>query len=443
MRDVQRGVGRSGRFSGRVGVAVVSLALLLATAAPGLQRFDLDEEPIRYTETPAQDRVSRLRERMERGEVSLRYEPEHGYLKSVLQHLDIPLSSQVLVFSKTSLQRQRISPLTPRAIYFNDDTYIGWVQGGEVLEVSTADPKLGAVFYTLEQRRNPESIFLRQTHECLSCHTSSLTRGVPGHTFRSVYSGRDGLPILSRGTFITTPESPLEERWGGWYVTGQHGEQRHMGNRTFRDAEDAREPTWDTGANLTDLRAFFNTSRYLTPHSDLVALMVGEHQTHVQNLITRARYETLRALYYEETVGRELGRQPGELGESSLGRIRSTGEPLLRALLFVKEAPLAEPVVGTSGFAEEFARGGPRDRQGRSLRQLDLHTRMFRYPLSYLIHSEAFDSLPDPAKEYVFRRLREVLNGEDADPMFSHLTDEIRRMLREHLADTKPEALAP
>lgn len=417
------------------------LGALLVAAVGGAAAAafdDFDEAPIRYASTAPTDAIAKLQRRIDRGEITLRREGERGYLASLLRHLGVPLSSQTLVFSKTSFQRERISPLTPRALYFNDEVYVGWVQGGPVVEVSAVDPQLGAVFYVLGQDGPGRPRFVRQTHECLSCHSSGLTGGVPGHVVRSVYPARDGQPILQAGTFITRDESPFTERWGGWYVTGTHGEMRHMGNLTAKDAEEANQLDRERGANLTDLRSLCSTRPYLTPHSDIVALMVLQHQTHVHNMIARASFETRKALHFEKLLNRDLGRPVGFRSESTESRIRSGTEPLVRALLFSEEAPLTGPIRGTSGFAREFVVLGPRDTRGRSLRQLDLRHRLFRYPCSFLIYSEAFEALPTEAKSYVFRRLREVLEGVDPSEPFQHLTSADRTALREILAETHP-----
>jgi hypothetical protein len=435
-----RGIG-AGRRRVRLGLWGAALALVPALAA-AVQPDDFEAPPVRYSATPATDTVAQLQARIDRGEVRLARSDHHGYLESVLSALRIPVSSQLLVFSKTSFQRERISPRSPRAIYFNDQAYVGWVKGGPVLEISTVDPQLGAVFYLLDQDAAGKPRFARQSYECLSCHNSSLTKGVPGHVVRSVYPGRDGLPLLAAGTFLTTDASPLEQRWGGWYVTGTHGEQRHMGNLTVKDTEQAADLDRDPGANVTDLRRYFDARPYLARHSDLVALLVLEHQAQVQNLITRANYETRRALAYEEALNKELGAPAGSHRDSTLSRIRSVAEPLTRALLFSGAAPLSSPVAGTAGFAAEFAKEGPRDPQGRSLREFDLKRRLFRYPCSYLLYSDAFAALPAPAKEYVYRRLREVLSGGDQSAEFAHLSLADRRAVREILTATHREFAA-
>lgn len=413
-------------------------ALSLASAALAFPGDGFDDEPINYTTTEATDVVAQLQKRMEKGHL-LQRNAANGYLAAVLRELDVPVSSQVLVFSKTSFQTSRISPLTPRALYFNDDVYVGWVQGGNVVEISAVDPQLGGVFYTLNQDRFATQKFVRQNFECLSCHTSTLTGGVPGHTVRSVFPTRDGQPVFSAGSYVTTDESPLEQRYGGWYVTGTNGQQYHMGNLMLKSEAEAQSIDRSAGANVTSLQRFFDPSPYLSPHSDLVALTVLQHQTHVHNLITKANHETRKALHYEKLLNKELGRAADFRSESTTGRIRSVGEPLVRGLLFSGEAPLTGPISGTSGFAKEFEARGPWDKQKRTLRQLDLKTRLFRYPCSYLVYSEAFDGLPAEAKEYVYRRFSEILSGKDETKEFAHLNIIERQSILHILRDTKPD----
>ncbi len=353
----------------------------------------LDTDVIRYQTTPPNDPVARFQRRLDHGDARLSFRKPQGYLLSVLEQLNIPLSSQTLVFSKTSSQIEKIGPATPRALYFNDDVYIGWVQGGNVLEAASTDPAQGTMFYTLDQREQLQPKFVRRD-ECLQCHASPKTIGVPGLLLRSVFPAADGTPRPALASFDTNHSSPLSERWGGWYVTGTHGSQRHMGNGWLGLAE--------SGANVTSLAGLFNVSAYATPHSDLVALMVLAHQTRLHNLISRVNWETRLALH-----------QQGASAEAISGRIHNAVEILLRSMLFADEARLEAPVRGTSGFAAEFAALGPRDASGRSLRDLDMDSRIFRYPCSYLIYSEAFDALPKPALDYFYRRLWEVLTGLD------------------------------
>jgi hypothetical protein len=423
------------------------LVLFVVLAAAGLARAQAlyEQEPINYLTAPANDPVARLQKRITSGEIKLERNVRNGYLDSVLRQLDIPVSSQSLVFSKTSFQRDHISPANPRALFFDDETYVGWVRGADVIEVAATDPVLGPVFYTLDQHSPADAkappTFVRQTHSCLQCHGGTMTRDTPGLLIRSVFPDPTGQPVLSAGTFLTTQQSPWSQRWGGWYVTGTHGDQRHMGNVVVT-GETNPEQSLDrnAGANLTDLSKKFDTSAYAAPGSDIVALLVFEHQAETHNLLTRANYQARAALRDEEAMNRALGRPGGHRSESTAARIQSAGEALVRQMLFVEEPVLTGPVEGTTSFAEEFEARGPRDAMGRSLRELDLKRRLFRYPCSYLIYSKSFDALPAAMKDYVYRRLWEVLNSDDDEAGdFAHLKRSQRRAIREILAETKPD----
>jgi hypothetical protein len=354
---------------------------------------------------------------------------------ALLEALDVPVSSQTLVFSKTSLQRERIGPRTPRALYFNDDVYIGFCQHGDVLEISAADPQLGAVFYTLDQDPVAPKL-MRHTDACLQCHGSPQTRGIPGHVLRSVYPDRSGTPVLSLGSFRIDQTTPFAQRWGGWYVTGTHGQQKHLGNFLVRREREPEQIDNAAGLNLTSLAERIDVSAYPAPGSDLVALMVLEHQTEMHNLITRASFLARQALHEEAELNRELGRPSDYRSETTWRRLKNAGDPLVRYLLFSKEAALTEPIRGVSAFAEEFAQRGPRDAQGRSLRQLDLEKRLFRHPCSYVVYSDAFAALPAPMKNYVYERLLDVLKGRDYSGDFDHLSAADRLAIYEILVGT-------
>jgi hypothetical protein len=420
-------------------VCVAIARILAATISSAEDEFELP--PIEYSKSTPENAVSRLQSRLDAGDEHLTYDGQRGYLPALLDALRIPVESQMLVFSKTSMQRSRISPRTPRAIYFNDEAYVGYCHAGEVIEVAAADPQLGAVFYTLEQQEAARPVLKRQTHACMQCHSSTQVEGIPGILARSVLVGASGLPILSEGSHRVDHTTPLKDRWGGWYVTGTHGDQPHLGNFIVRDQEAARPFRNDEGLNVTDLSDRLRLDNYLTPHSDLVALMVLEHQLLVHNAITKANFETRRALYYEAELNRALGEPASNRLESTTRRIANVGDKLVEALLFSEETKLTGPIAGTSTFAEEFSQQGLRDGEGRSLRDFDLQTRMFKYPCSYLIYSAAFDGLPEAVKSYVATRLRNVLLGSDRDEAFWHLSAEDRRAILEILNDTKPHLL--
>ena len=333
---------------------IVSIVLFLAIVA---QADDFDRPPINYATATPKNAVTRLQQRIDAGKVKVPFVDEFGYLPAVLKELNVPQSSQMLVFSKTSLQRDRISPRTPRALYFNDDVYIGFCRLGNVMEVSVADPELGAVYYSLRQEPAAEPCFQRQTDQCLICHTSRQ-QGIPAHTVRSVYPDRDGNPILSSGSFRTDQSSPLKDRWGGWYVTGTHGSQTHLGNLILPQRSVPDDFQNDKGLNVTDLKGRIDTGMYLTPHSDLVALMVFEHQAEMHNRITAANFQT-KIAHRDADIINELDKAPkGRLTEGTSPHRRGR-RAACEVHAFSEEARLTDPVKGTSAFADEFASWRP------------------------------------------------------------------------------------
>jgi len=420
-------------------LAIFSVVLAAAGVAPVplVNADEFERPPIEYSKAPADNCITRLQQQLEQGETEFDYDEQSGYLMSLLAALGVPVESQTLVFSKTSLQRSRISPHTPRAIYFNDEVYIGFCQSGDVLEISAVDSKLGAVFYTLDQHKREKPHFTRQTDRCLICHSSSRTDGVPGHVVRSLFVDPAGQPILSEGSNIVDHTTPLSDRWGGWYVTGKHGDQDHLGNLIIRGRDVPRPVENEQGQNVTELADRFAGERYLSPHSDIVALMVLEHQALVHNRLTKASNVSRQALHYEAALNKALGEPADRRLESTTGRIQSAGDDLVEAMLMVDEAKLTAPVEGTSGFAKKFSQQGPRDSHGRSLRDFDLRRRMFKYPCSCLIYSRAFDELPSEMRDYVWRRLWQVLVDDEDATTFAHVSGEDKRAIFEIIRQTK------
>jgi hypothetical protein len=418
-------------------VEYLILGLIVAIAASTCQAADENEQPpIEYSRSTPVNCITKLQSRLHAGALQLDYSEQLGYLPALLNALQVPIESQMLVFSKTSLQRHRISPSAPRAIYFNDDVYIGYCRSGEMLEISAVDPQLGAVFYTLDQRHGERPSLVRQTENCLICHSSSRTEGVPGHVVRSLFVDAGGQPILSAGSYSVDHSTPLDQRWGGWYVTGTHGTQTHLGNLIVRGQEVHQPVDNMQGQNVTHLADRLTIDKYLAPHSDLVALVVLEHQTFVHNHLAKANFVARQALHHEKEINRSFGEPVGKRMESTIRRIENAGNDLVDALLLVGEAKLTAPIHGTSDYAHKFSQQGPHDSQGRSLRDLDLERRLFKYPCSYLIYSPAFDGLPVEMRDYVWKRLWDVLSHSD-EGKFKHLSADDRRAIVEILRATK------
>jgi hypothetical protein len=439
---------------------VLHLSLLGCRPAEGQDGFDLP--PILYSASISNDPVANLQRKLASGEVSLSRDPKFGYLPSLLQELNIPPQSQVLVFSKTSLQIHKISPANPRALYFNDSVYVGYVPGSEILELAANDPQLGAVFYTLDggdddrdvqsdsERRNEESEttstqrvedfkLARDRGNCLSCHATNRTEGVPGYLVRSIFPDRTGRPRTGASSYTTDYRSPWKQRWGGWYVTGKHGAMRHMGNAFAVDRSDPQKIDFDGGANLTELPTRVQSGLHMLPSSDLVALLVLEHQTRVHNLITRANYETRQAVALDKAMNQAIQRPAEYRSESTQRRIASAANALAEALLMMDEPKLDDTVSGTSDFQEIFQSMGPLSRAGRSLRQLDLKVRLFRYPLSFLIYTPEFQQLPEEVMHLVKERLRAELSDGGIDGVRRGLVPrDLRSEIRQIVAETLP-----
>lgn len=405
------------------------------------------DAPINYRSENLSDPVATLQQELNQGKATLQYEPVHGYLKSVLKLLKVPTDSQTLVFSKTSFQYKKISPDHPRALYFNDDVYVGSVHDGKAIEIVSFDPMQGAIFYLLDEHKVERPAFQRAELDCTQCHIAAGTRGVPGVLLRSIYATSTGTQAASTPSFITDQESPIKDRWGGWYVTGKLGSQSHMGNAVVDNPQGDQPKTSEPGQaavnKLVALSSSFDRSTYLIPDSDVVAHLVLAHQTQMHNLITLTNYKTRLALYAEAAKSKSDGlAADAPLSDGARQQFERPAEQLLRYLLFVNEAPLSasgtERIEGSSTYAREFAARGIRDSKGRSLRDFDLKTRIFRYPCSYLIYSASFDALPEPAKGYVYHRLLQVLTGQDQSADFSKLSSEDRRAIFEILLATKP-----
>jgi hypothetical protein len=420
---------------------IICTAILYWTVGPlGItvhaQRSGFEQPPIDYLHTEVNDPVAVLSRQLEAGDLELDFDAQHGYLPAVLRALEVPENSQTLVFSKTSLQLHRISPRRPRSLFFNDNVYVGYCQRGDVLEFAATDAKQGATFYTLANSEQRPPTFIRDKGGCLSCHASSRTQNVPGYLVRSVFADAAGRPKLGSGTFTTDHTSDFKNRWGGWYVTGNHGSMRHMGNTICNDME--HEFDRESGANAADLSKFFRTDNFLTPNSDIVALMVLEHQTQMHNAIAAANYETRQAMHQSFQMNALLERPEGFISDSANRRINSMVDEVIDYLLFRDEFVLTDSVVGTTEFANDFEARGKRDSKGRSLRDFDLQRRMFRYPCSYLIHSDAFMGLPDEIRGRVVKRLKQILNGEKNPVEYPHLNAGTRLAIGEMLQDTHP-----
>ena len=400
------------RFASGIITTLLAAGVGLAATERMEETFGLplDHKAIQYNEGPVTDPAGKMIRDIESGKTALTWQRGGwGYLLSLLDKLGIDTDSQVLVFSQTSIQTEHISPRTPRAIYFNDTVAVGYVQNGDVLEITSLDPKLGLQFYTLKNRRQeatPDFARRDGSDDCMRCHRGPQTLGIPGRMVSSVYSSPSDTRGLHAMSYLTDDRVPVAQRWGGWYISGTVGAQKHLGV--------AIDP--DTNR--------FNPEAYPAPTSDMVALLTLEHQARMTNLITRVGWDTRIAM------------ADGKLSAFSEQLDYEVNE-MVKYMLFTGEAPLDGPLAGASGFTKTFEGRGPRDSKGRSLRDFDLTKRVFRYPLSYMIYSEAFDALPAEAMTRVMKRLLDVLSGKVTEAPFDRMDPARRTAALEILRETK------
>ena len=355
----------------------------------------INHPSIKYLTADTDTVVDRLNQKLRDGSAKLVYDQKTGYLKSVLDLLDVPVESQVMVYTRTSLQAEHIKIDNPRAIYFNDTVSIGYIRGAGLIEVIAQDPKMGSIFYAIHQAPVQQATFARD-QQCLRCHLSWDTLGVPGLSVLTTFPRKSEMDYANGG--FVDHYKPIEERWGGWYVTGRKVPARHMGNYPLIAPNGVTSPPPVRGS----LTGQFDLDGYLTPYSDIAALMVLDHQAHFSNLVTRAAWEA-------------------KLGETL--RIAEAADALADYMLFVDEARLPSPIEGSSGFAENFSARG-------KLYELDLKTRLQKLPLSYMIYSPAFQQMPEAPKNLVMGKIDRVLSGAIKDPKYAHLTPELRAAIR-------------
>ncbi|HEX4997759.1 MAG TPA: hypothetical protein VFY29_06015 [Terriglobia bacterium] len=389
--------------------------------------FSSRRHPAINYDLPPSDAVSALAQKVSSGETRLRFDPTSGYLMSVLEALKVPVESQAVVFSKTSLQSHYISPANPRALFFTDEVAVGFIRGAPLLEISALDPRQGVVFFVIDQKDAARPLIVR-SDSCLSCHESRNSMGIPGMLARSMAVGDGGQIKLQFGTFNSDHRSPFEERWGGWFITGLAGTAAHMGNTMV--AADATGRPAGQPKPLASLDGAFAPDGYPARYSDVGAVMTLNHQIGMTNLMIRMGWESRIAVHQGQ-------KNPADRGAGER-LIEADARELADYMLFVDEPALPGTFESTSGFKTAFAAAGPRDSQGRSLRQLDLGKRLMRYPLSYMIYSRAFDGLPDVAREAVYSRLWTILSGQDKSTRYSRLTAADRSAIVGILLETKP-----
>lgn len=409
----------------RVHFCVRSLFFILFTVAVSASAApkwaDLDRPEHNYWNRPLNDKFSRIKEQLETGKLPLSYRTEKEFLMSLLKALDIPATSQTLVFSTTSLQLRLINIRNPRALYFNEDIYIGFIPGGRI-ELISIHPELGGVFFIFDIPRGRQAVKVERSTRCMNCHADEDTRNVPGLLAKSVIPGPNGGSLKAYRIGESGHGIPFSERFGGWHVTGDHDIQEHHGNRVGE---------FSNGELLTEEiqpGRRFTWSRYAVRTSDILPHLVFEHQMGFVNRALEAGYRT-RAY---------LADGNGKLSAEHAAMLDEQADMLTRYLLFADEAKFPDGGVGGDpAFKKDFLARGTRSSKGASLREFDLNTRIFKHRCSYMIHGSLFAGLPPEMKSRVFERLRTAL---DSNPPkeFEYLSSAERSTIRQILTETLP-----
>ena len=416
----------------RVRTAVHLLPITLGLAIPALSRGqevpdddsayqEIEKAPHDYWKRPLQDRFTAFKAELDAGKITLDYGNEKSFLLSLLKALGIPVSSQLLVFSTTSLQLRFITPSNPRALYFNEDVYVGYIPGGRI-EIVSLDPELGAIFYIFDIPRGPGPLRIERSDRCMNCHAGDDTGYVPGLVIRSVLPGPSGGSLKSFRSGLPGHGVPFHQRFGGWYVTGL-GFTNHWGNLLGRSSPEG------LSTRAAQPGVAFDFSRYPATTSDGLAHLLHDHQAGFVNRVVEASY---RARSY-------LHEGKGKLGPEHQLELDRQAEIVVRYALFADEVPVPQNgVVAEVPFKEDFLRTR-RAVAGMSLKDFDLKTRMFRHRCSYMIYSSVFKGLPVEMKNRVYTRLQKALSVAQPDAEYAYLPEgekaAIRRILKATLSD--------
>lgn len=408
--------------------AFLALAASLASIEGVAQnrRSDYELPPINYSSRKPDDAVARLLERIAASQAGFGGSDLH-ILREVLRELQVPVESQIVVFSRTSMQGGLINARNPRALYFSDSVYVGWVPGG-LIEVAAVDAELGPIYYGFDPQdaRDARRTFVRET-SCLRCHGGSTGRDIPALFARSVIANERGLLVGGREFGLMDDTMPFEQRWGGWYVTGYSGSVPHRGNAFGREREGGVEfvPSEWRPAELSE---YFDPSGYLADTSDIGALLVFQHQLTMHNVLTRASHRSHRAL--AETLAEDERQSV----------LQSVAEEVVDHLLFRDSAPLPAGVVVGDAFRRAFMEDARRTAAGASLKDFAGGGRLFAQRCSFLIHSDSFAALPGALKEIVFGRLHTALTESGPAERYAYLEPDERGRILAILGETHPEA---
>lgn len=415
------------------------VTFILCWTQTGLSQFynDYELEPHGYFSKEAKDPVTLLMKRVQQGEVQIKEPNGKPLVERLLRELGLDRDTQVLVFSRTSLQRREVSYSNPRALYFNESVYLGWMPDGRI-EIASFDPELGPIFYFQRELDDKSSPLLERTRSCLGCHAGDATNFLPGSLGRSVYPDQSGRSLRSIDDYRRSGHHiPLHDRYGGWFVSGNHGSMRHMGNAIASRKGGKITIDREQYANIKKLDRFFSTDAYPAPGSDIAALLVFDHQVTMHHRLVEAAYRARQSLFDSKL-------DPGETDVSKLNEGRSIDEfiegrdKVVDYLLFREETPIPE-VSCDPGFRRAFNANRITDSRNRSLKDLQLKGRIFENRCSYMIYSPTFEQFPPMLKGAIYERIHEILTAPGPIEGFEYLGKAEKRRILEILHETKDD----
>jgi hypothetical protein len=398
---------------------------LMISAAPAAETkeprvVDFKAAPHSYLEAQPKDRFAELQEKVQKGEVKLDTTNDKAFLTSLLEALNIPISSQIMVFSASSLQSEIINPRNPRSLYFNEDTYIGWVPNG-LVEIIAADPEMGPIFYVYDRLRPGGPVpGVQRSTKCMNCHAGNATRRLPGLIAESLLVSQAGSSLETYRRDVQGHQIPLEDRFGGWHLTGDHNLSSHKANVMGLARNGKIEKTAVPPGQFSDL------GLHLLPTSDILPHLIHEHQIGFENRLVYAIY-TVRQLKHENR---------GMLGGAAKAEIEERAQELARYIMFADEAKFpSRGITGDPAYAQDFLRDRKVTKAGLSLKDFDMKTRMFKHRCSFMLYTDTWKQAPKELKERIYYHMALYLR-EQPDSQHAHLSPPERMAIRGILKET-------
>jgi hypothetical protein len=383
-------------------------------------KLDYKAPPHNYWERPPQDAVTAALKKIENGELKVDTSNDRAFVSSLLGALKVPVSSQLLVYSATSMQSGIINPRNPRALYFNDEIYVGFVPGG-LVEIMGVDPELGGVFYIFDKPQPGQLPRTDRSTRCFNCHAGSATMRIPGLLAESV------APIISGASYENYRRDeqghqiPLADRFGGWHVTSAKPFGETKANIFARSD--------GSGVKIVKVKPgeMWDIEKHLLPSSDILPHLIHEHQIGFDNQVIHAAY-----------IAREIGDKGRTPTLADDKRLNEKASALVRYILFADEAKLPPSgIVGDEQYAKDFLSNKKASGSGLSLKDLDLKTRMFKHRCSYMLYTPQWQKLPALIKNRVYAGMKLALSGKDRN--YAYLSAQERLAIVSILRETLPD----